>query len=103
MATTALFPVMLSAPNVTADAPGQVDANEQPTTGGAIHIEFTSGRESEIRTPGQTSEVQTITIAETVHKFSDYHLWFRVLRANRSHISRTLSTNNVVGHIASHL
>ena len=40
MAPTALLPVMLSAPSVTADAPGQVDAKEQPTMGGSIHIEF---------------------------------------------------------------
>jgi hypothetical protein len=31
---------MLSAPGVTADAPGRVDAKEQPTAGGSIHIEF---------------------------------------------------------------
>ncbi len=64
---------------------------------------FMSRREREIRTPGQTSEVQTIAIAKTVHKFSDYHLWFRVFGTNRSHISRTLRTIDVVGHIASHL
>ena len=39
-APTALLPVMLSAPGVTADAPGRVDAKEQPTAGGSIHIEF---------------------------------------------------------------
>jgi transposase len=43
VATTALLPVILSAPSVTDDAPGQVDAKEQPTTGGAIHIEFPGG------------------------------------------------------------
>jgi hypothetical protein len=32
---TTLLPVMLSAPSVTADAPGQVDAKEQPAAGGA--------------------------------------------------------------------
>src|ERR1700691_5104688 len=42
-APTALLPVMLSAPSVAADAPGQVDAKEQPTPGGSIRIEF-SGR-----------------------------------------------------------
>jgi hypothetical protein len=31
---------MLSAPIVTAVAPGQVAAKEQATAGGAIHIEF---------------------------------------------------------------
>jgi hypothetical protein len=40
MAPTALLPVMLAAPSVTADVPGQVDAKEQPTPGGSIHIEF---------------------------------------------------------------
>jgi transposase len=39
VAPTALLPVMLSAPSVTADAPGQVDAKEEPTESGAIHIE----------------------------------------------------------------
>jgi transposase len=39
-APTGLLPVMLSAPSVTADAPGQVDAKEQPAPGGSIHIEF---------------------------------------------------------------
>jgi transposase len=39
-APTALLPVMLSAPSVPADAPGQVDAREQPIAGGSIHIEF---------------------------------------------------------------
>src|SRR5580658_1270155 len=39
-APTALLPVMLSAPSVTTDAPGQVDAEEQTTAGGSIHIEF---------------------------------------------------------------
>jgi transposase len=40
VAPTALLPVMLSAPGATADVPGQVNAKEQPTAGGAIHIEF---------------------------------------------------------------
>jgi transposase len=39
-ASTALLPVMLSASGVTADTPGQVDAKEQPTPNGSIHIEF---------------------------------------------------------------
>ena len=36
----ALLPVTVSAPGVAADTPGQVDAEEQPTPGGSIHIEF---------------------------------------------------------------
>ncbi len=38
--STALLPVVLSAPSVAADAPGQVDRKEPPAAGGAIHIEF---------------------------------------------------------------
>jgi transposase len=39
-APTALLPVMLSAPSVTSDASGQVDAKEQSAAGSSIHIEF---------------------------------------------------------------
>jgi transposase len=38
--STALLPVMLPAPNIAADAPDLVDAKEQPTAGGSIHIEL---------------------------------------------------------------
>ena len=38
--STSLLPVVVAAPGVTADAPGRVDAKEQPTAGGSIHIEF---------------------------------------------------------------
>ena len=38
--STALLPVILSAPSVAADAPGQVDAKEPPAAGGSIHIEL---------------------------------------------------------------
>ena len=38
--STALLPVILSAPSVAADASDQVDAKEPPAPGGAIHIEF---------------------------------------------------------------
>jgi transposase len=40
LAPTALLPVMLAASSITADPAGQVDAKQQPTAGGAIHIEF---------------------------------------------------------------
>jgi len=39
-ASMSLLPVVVSAPGVAADTPGQVDAKEQPTPGGSIHIEF---------------------------------------------------------------
>jgi transposase len=39
-APTALFPVMVSAPCESVTAAGKVEAKEQSTAGGAIHIEF---------------------------------------------------------------
>ena len=39
-ASTALLPVTLSAPCEAASDTGEVGAKEQPTPGGAIHIEF---------------------------------------------------------------
>src|SRR5271169_6983543 len=38
--STALLPVMLSAPSVAADTPDQVDAKELPAAVGSIHIEL---------------------------------------------------------------
>jgi transposase len=39
-ASTALLPVMVSAPCVAADAPSQLDAKGPGVAGGSIHIEF---------------------------------------------------------------
>ena len=40
-ASTSLLPVTVSAPcEIAADAAGEVDAKEQPASGGSIHIEF---------------------------------------------------------------
>ena len=39
-ASTALLPVTVCAPSIATDSVGQIDAKEQPTSGGSIHIEF---------------------------------------------------------------